>query len=69
MCIGQIERYSFCYCRWLQDLIEVLEMGIDWSLREGYAWPEDKEHCEEQGRMLQADSSKVSLIDTEGAEK
>ena len=28
-------------------------MGIDWSLREGYAWAEDKEHCEEYGRMLQ----------------
>ena len=35
-------------------------MGVDWSLREGYAWAEDKEHCEEYGRMLQADQSKVS---------
>lgn len=35
-------------------------MGMDWSLREGYAWAEDKEHCEEYGRMLQADSGKVS---------
>ena len=26
----------------------------------GYAWPEDKEHCEEYGRMLQADARKVS---------
>lgn len=43
-----------------RDLEEALEMGIDWSLREGYAWIEDKEHCEEFGRMLQADSSKVS---------
>jgi tRNA-splicing ligase RtcB len=25
-----------------KDLEEVLEMGIDWCLREGYAWPEDK---------------------------
>jgi len=33
---------------------------MDWSLREGYAWPEDKEHCEEYGRMLNADPSKVS---------
>lgn len=31
-----------------------LEMGMDWSLREGYAWAEDKEHCEEYGRMLGA---------------
>lgn len=44
-----------------QDLDEAMEMGIDWCLREGYAWPEDKEHCEEYGRMLQADPSKVSL--------
>lgn len=35
-------------------------MGVDWSIREGYAWAEDKEHCEEYGRMLQADQSKVS---------
>lgn len=25
-----------------KDLDAVLEMGIDWCLREGYAWPEDK---------------------------
>ena len=37
-----------------------LEMGIDWSLREGYAWAEDKEHCEEYGRMLTADPAMVS---------
>ncbi|KAG8147805.1 hypothetical protein E2320_022943, partial [Naja naja] len=42
------------------DLEEALEMGVDWSLREGYAWAEDKEHCEEYGRMLQADPNKVS---------
>jgi len=35
-------------------------MGMDWSLREGYIWAEDKEHCEEYGRMLQADPTKVS---------
>ncbi|TKR93373.1 hypothetical protein L596_007844 [Steinernema carpocapsae] len=39
---------------------ECLEMGMDWTLREGYSWPEDKEHCEEYGRMVQADASKVS---------
>jgi len=43
-----------------KDLEEALEMGVDWSIREGYAWAEDKEHCEEFGRMLQADQSKVS---------
>eukprot|EP00164_Ancoracysta_twista_P004149 GFYU01005579.1.p1 GENE.GFYU01005579.1~~GFYU01005579.1.p1 ORF type:complete len:508 (-),score=141.86 GFYU01005579.1:36-1559(-) len=41
-------------------LEEALELGMDWSLREGYSWPEDKEHCEEYGRMLNADPSKVS---------
>lgn len=44
-----------------KDLEEALEMGMDWSLREGYIWAEDKEHCEEYGRMLQADPSKVSM--------
>eukprot|EP00499_Haloplacidia_sp_CaronLabIsolate_P004322 CAMPEP_0196775098 /NCGR_PEP_ID=MMETSP1104-20130614/3822_1 /TAXON_ID=33652 /ORGANISM="Cafeteria sp., Strain Caron Lab Isolate" /LENGTH=476 /DNA_ID=CAMNT_0042145263 /DNA_START=56 /DNA_END=1486 /DNA_ORIENTATION=+ len=43
-----------------KDLECALEMGVDWSLREGYAWAEDKEHCEEYGRMLTADPSKVS---------
>lgn len=37
-----------------KSLDEALRLGIDWSLREGYAWPEDKEHCEEYGRMLGA---------------
>ena len=27
----------------------------------GYAWAEDKEHCEEYGRMLQADPRTVSM--------
>lgn len=44
----------------LADLEAALEMGMDWSVREGYAWSEDKFHCEEHGRMLQADPSKVS---------
>uniref|UniRef100_A0A1I7SRQ9 3'-phosphate/5'-hydroxy nucleic acid ligase n=1 Tax=Bursaphelenchus xylophilus TaxID=6326 RepID=A0A1I7SRQ9_BURXY len=43
-----------------RDFDECLEMGMDWTLREGYSWAEDKEHCEEYGRMLQADASKVS---------
>jgi len=44
-----------------RDLEEALEMGMDWSLREGYCWAEDKEHCEEYGRMLNADPSVVSV--------
>ena len=42
------------------DLQEALEVGMDWSVREGYAWAEDKEHCEEYGRMLTADPKAVS---------
>lgn len=45
----------------MADLNDALEMGMDWSIREGYAWAEDKEHCEEYGRMLQADPNKVSM--------
>lgn len=37
-------------------------MGLDWSIREGYAWVEDKEHCEEYGRMLQADPTKARCL-------
>ncbi|KJE91952.1 hypothetical protein CAOG_002998 [Capsaspora owczarzaki ATCC 30864] len=44
----------------MHNLEEALEMGMDWSLREGYAWAEDKEHCEEYGRMLQANPAMVS---------
>ena len=43
-----------------KGLEAALEFGMDWSLREGYAWAEDKEHCEEYGRMLNADPNKVS---------
>jgi len=43
-----------------KDLDEVLLSGIDWALKQGYAWPEDKEHCEENGRMMTADPTKVS---------
>jgi tRNA-splicing ligase RtcB len=44
----------------MEDLDDILEMGMDWALKEGYAWPEDKEHCEENGRASGADASKVS---------
>lgn len=43
-----------------KDLDEILLTGIDYCLKEGYAWPEDRDHCEENGRMLLADPSKVS---------
>ena len=59
MCILISVCVCVCACA-RRDLEEALEMGVDWSLREGYAWAEDKEHCEEYGRMLQADPNKVS---------
>jgi tRNA-splicing ligase RtcB len=44
-----------------KDALEaVLGLGMDWSLRRGYAWPEDKANAEEAGRMLLADPNKVS---------
>eukprot|EP01029_Cantina_marsupialis_P029201 TRINITY_DN779933_c0_g1_i1.p1 TRINITY_DN779933_c0_g1~~TRINITY_DN779933_c0_g1_i1.p1 ORF type:complete len:512 (-),score=155.05 TRINITY_DN779933_c0_g1_i1:222-1757(-) len=43
-----------------ENLTSALDEGIDWCIREGYSWVEDKEHCEEFGRMLTADSTKLS---------
>ena len=51
--------FSISLCMLFSD-VTVQELGMDWSVREGYAWPEDKEHCEEYGRMLNADPRKVS---------
>lgn len=49
-----------CFPMNAQELDCAIEQGMDWSLTKGHAWPEDKEHCEERGRMSMADSSKVS---------
>jgi len=43
-----------------KDLHQALETGIDWCIKKGYAWPEDKDHCEEYGRMKNADPNKLS---------
>ncbi|MBS3172446.1 RtcB family protein [Candidatus Woesearchaeota archaeon] len=43
-----------------QELDEVLNTGLDWTLKNGYAQKEDLEKCEENGHMKTADSSKVS---------
>jgi RNA-splicing ligase RtcB len=48
------------------DLEAALEMGMDWSLREGYAWAEDKEHCEEYGRMLQVRCTLHTVVARQG---
>ena len=43
-----------------EELDEVLNKGVDWAVEKGYAIKEDKEHCEEFGRLKQASSSKIS---------
>ena len=43
-----------------EDIDEILQTGIDWAIKKGYAWPEDKEHCEENGKMGTANPQKVS---------
>ena len=43
-----------------KDIDEILKIGIDWAIEKGYAWPDDKIHCEENGRMTSANPDKVS---------
>jgi len=38
----------------------ILEEGAEWAVAEGYGWPEDLIRTEENGRMKNADASKVS---------
>ena len=42
------------------EVNDAIVKGMDWCVEKGYAWPEDKLHCEELGRMPHADASKVS---------
>ena len=41
-------------------LRRVLEEGLEWAVKEGYAWPEDPIWTEENGRMEGADAHSVS---------
>jgi len=41
-------------------LDEVLREGLPWLVRNGLAWPEDLEHCEERGVIPDADPSLVT---------
>lgn len=43
-----------------KSLLEALDQGMDWSVKQGHAWTEDRDHCEENGRMKTADASKCS---------
>ncbi len=39
---------------------EVLEKGSEWAVKNGYGVKEDLDYCEENGKMDEADSSKIS---------
>ncbi len=43
-----------------KEIDKVLEMGVDWAIEKGYGTIEDKNHCEDNGRILGADAKKVS---------
>ncbi len=34
--------------------------GVEWLIKRGFGWPEDADHCEESGRMPNANPEKVS---------
>lgn len=44
----------------IREVRRVMETGMDWAVQEGYAWPEDQEHCEESGKIEAARYSAVS---------
>lgn len=44
-----------------ENLDDALCLGMDWCVREGYSWIEDKVNCEDNGRCLYADSNYVSI--------
>jgi tRNA-splicing ligase RtcB len=43
-----------------RDLNRVASEGVNWAIEKGLGWPEDVEHCEENGCMKNADPDKVS---------
>ena len=42
------------------EINDVLDFGAEWAVENGYGWEEDLNFLEENGRMLDANSSKVS---------
>ena len=42
------------------DLEKLVTEGVQWLIDRGLGWPEDAEHCEENGRMVNANPDKVS---------
>lgn len=45
-----------------QELDDAVVRGVDWSIENGYGWDEDRERCEENGRIDGADPSVLSDI-------
>jgi tRNA-splicing ligase RtcB len=43
-----------------RDLDNLVTEGVQWLIERGLGWPEDSRHCEENGRMMNADPDKVS---------
>ena len=43
------------------DLERLVVEGVQWLIDRGLGWPEDAEHCEESGRMANANPDKVSM--------
>ena len=44
----------------MHDLDRLVSEGVQWAIEKGLGWPEDAEHCEENGCMKNADPDKVS---------
>jgi len=42
------------------ELDKVLSNGVNWAIDQGFGWPEDEEHCEEEGCMPEANPEKIS---------
>ncbi|MEF8852824.1 MAG: RtcB family protein [Haloarculaceae archaeon] len=42
------------------DIEAILDRGVDWALEEGFAVQSDLDHCEDEGRRLDADPSRIS---------
>ncbi len=43
-----------------RDLDKMVTEGVHYLIEKGLGWPEDAEHCEEQGHMIDANPDKVS---------
>lgn len=44
----------------IHELERLMTDGVEWVIDQGMGWPEDMEHCEERGRMENANPDKVS---------